>query len=177
MIFTKSKLSGAYLIDIEKLEDERGFFARSWDSKKFDEIGLNPNLAQCNISFNIQKGTVRGMHFQKSPHEEDKIVRCTKGKIFDVIIDLRKNSSTFTKWEGFELSEDNHKMLYIPKGFAHGFQTMEDNSEIFYQMSEFFMPEYSSGIKWNDPAFEVAWPLPISIISKKDLSYSNFKNI
>jgi len=177
MIFTKSKLSGAYLIDIEKLEDERGFFARSWDSKKFDEIGLNPNLAQCNISFNIQKGTVRGMHFQKPPHEEDKIVRCTKGKIFDVIIDLRKNSSTFTKWEGFELSEDNHKMLYIPKGFAHGFQTMEDNSEIFYQMSEFFIPEYSSGLRWNDPSFEIVWPLPISIISKKDLSYSNFKNI
>lgn len=177
MIFTETKLSGVYVIDIEKFEDERGFFARSWDRKKFDEIGLNPNLVQCNISFNIQKGTVRGMHFQKSPHEEDKIVRCTKGKIFDVIIDLRKDSSTFGKWEGFELSEDNHKILYIPKGFAHGFQTMEDNSEIFYQMSEYFMPEYASGLKWNDPSFKIVWPLPISIISKKDLSYSDFKNI
>jgi len=176
MIFTETKLLGAYIIDIEKCEDERGFFARTWDSKKCSEIGLNPNLVQCNISFNIKKGTVRGMHFQKSPYEEDKIVRCTKGKIFDVIIDLRNDSPTFTKWEGFELSEKNHKMLYIPKGFAHGFQTMEENSEVFYQMSEYFMPEYASGLIWNDPAFKIVWPLPISIISKKDLSYSHFKN-
>jgi dTDP-4-dehydrorhamnose 3,5-epimerase len=176
MIFTKTKLSGAHIIEIEKCSDERGFFARTWDSKIFKKKGLNPNLVQCNISFNKEKGTVRGMHFQKSPYEEDKIIRCTKGKIYDIIIDLRKNSPTFTKWEGFELSEENYKMLYIPKGFAHGFQTIEKNSEIFYQMSEYFMPEYASGIIWNDPLLKIVWPLPISTISKKDLSYSNFKN-
>lgn len=176
MIFTETKLAGSYIIEIEKCEDERGFFARTWDSNVCKEMGLNSNLVQCNISFNIERGTIRGMHFQKSPHEEDKIVRCTKGKIFDVIIDLRSDSPTFTKWVSFELSEKNHKMLYIPKGFAHGFQTIEKDSEVFYQMSEYFMPEYSSGVMWNDPNFKIIWPLPISTISKKDLSYSHFKN-
>ncbi len=177
MIFTETKLSGAYVIEMEKCEDERGFFARTWDSDVFKKKGLNPNLVQCNVSFNIEKGTVRGMHFQKSPHEEDKIVRCAKGKIFDVIVDLRKDSPTFAEWEGFELSEKNYKMLYIPKGFAHGFQTIEKDSEVFYQMSEYFMPEYASGVMWNDPNFKIVWPLPISTISKKDLSYRHFKNI
>jgi dTDP-4-dehydrorhamnose 3,5-epimerase len=177
MIFSETKLSGAYIIEIEKIEDERGFFTRTWDSDIFKEKRLNPNLVQCNISFNKEKGTVRGMHFQKSPHQEDKIVRCTKGKIFDIIIDLRKDSPTFTEWEGFDLSEENYKMLYIPKGFAHGFQTIEKNSEVFYQMSEYFMPEYASGVMWNDPSFKIVLPLPISNISKKDLSYSHFKNI
>lgn len=176
MIFNETKLLGAYTIEIEKCEDERGFFARTWDSNVYNEMGLNPNLVQSSISFNIERGTVRGMHFQKPPYEEDKVVRCTKGKIFDVIIDLRNDSPTFTKWQGFELSEKNHKMLYIPKGFAHGFQTMEKDSEVFYQMSEYFMSEYASGVMWNDPAFKIAWPLPISAISKKDLSYSRFKN-
>ncbi|EPA05247.1 dTDP-4-dehydrorhamnose 3,5-epimerase [Candidatus Nitrosarchaeum limnium] len=176
MIFKETDLSGAYIIEIEKCEDERGFFARTWDSNVYKENGLNPNLVQSSISFNIEKGTIRGMHFQKPPHEEDKVVRCTRGKIFDVIIDLRNNSPTFTKWQGFELSENNHKMIYIPKGFAHGFQTMEKDSEVFYQMSEYFMPEYASGVRWDDPAFKITWPLPISVISKKDLSYSHFKN-
>lgn len=176
MIFNKTKLLGAYTIEIEKCEDERGFFARTWDSSTYKEMGLNSNLVQSSISFSRERGTVRGMHFQKPPYEEDKIVRCTKGKIFDVIIDLRSDSPTFTKWESFELSEKNHKMLYVPKGFAHGFQTMEKDSEVFYQMSEYFMPEYASGVMWNDPAFKIAWPLPISAISKKDLSYSRFKN-
>ncbi len=175
MIFKKTNLLGAYTIEIEKCEDERGFFARTWDSNVCKKMGLNSNLVQSNISFNIKRGTVRGMHFQKSPNEEDKVVRCTKGKIFDVIIDLRNDSPTFTKWQGFELSEKNYKMLYIPKGFAHGFQTMEKSSEVFYQMSEYFMPECASGVMWNDPTFEIAWPLPISVISKKDLSYSRFK--
>ena len=176
MIFKETDLLGPYIIEIEKCEDERGFFARTWDSNVCKEKGLNPVFVQSSISFNIEKGTVRGMHFQKPPYEEDKVVRCTKGKIFDVIIDLRDNSPTFTKWQGFELSEKNHKMLYIPKGFAHGFQTMENDSEVFYQMSEYFMPEYASGVRWDDPAFKIVWPLPISIISKKDLTYRRFKN-
>jgi dTDP-4-dehydrorhamnose 3,5-epimerase len=174
MIFSKTRISGAYVIELEKNKDMRGFFARTWDTKEFRKFGLNPKIAQCSVSFNKKKGTIRGMHYQVYPYEEDKLVRCTKGKIFDVIIDLRPKSGTFKKWFGVELSDKNYKMLYTPRGVAHGFQTLEDNTEVFYQISEFFMSKYSRGIKWNDEAFRIKWPLKPTIISKKDRSYDLF---
>jgi dTDP-4-dehydrorhamnose 3,5-epimerase len=171
MIFTETKLKGAFIIEPEKIDDERGFFARTWDQKKFEELGLDPRLVQCNISFNKKSGTIRGMHYQISPYEEAKLVRCTKGRVFEVMIDLRPKSETFRRWESVELSSENYKMLYVPKGFALGFQTLEDNTELFYQMSQEYKPEYSRGILWNDPAFQISWSLKPTIISKKDLLY------
>lgn len=174
MIFIETELEGAYLIELEKLEDERGFFARSWDTKKFEEHGLNPKLVQCNISFSKRKGTLRGIHYQITPYEETKLVRCTKGKIFDVIIDLRKKSKTYKKWEGFILSEDNHKMIFVPESFAHGIQTLEDNTEVLYQVAQFYSPKAERGIRWNDPFFKIKWPLTPTVISKKDSKYHDF---
>jgi dTDP-4-dehydrorhamnose 3,5-epimerase len=176
MIFKETKLKGAYLIEIEPIEDERGFFARSFCVKEFKECGLNPNIAQCNISYNEKKGTLRGMHYQVAPHEEVKLVRCTMGAIYDVIIDLRPDSSTFKQWIGVELTKENHQMLYIPEGFAHGFQTLEDHTEVFYQTSEFFHPECSMGVRWNDPAFGIEWPAGERIISPRDQGYLEFGN-
>jgi len=177
MIFTQIKLKGSFIIEPEKIEDERGFFARSWDQKKFEEYGLNPKLVQCNISLSRKTGTLRGMHYQIAPYEEAKLVRCTKGRIFDVIIDLRSTSETFKQWFGIELNAENYKMLYIPEGFAHGFQTLEDNTEVFYQTSQVFMPEYARGIRWDDNAFQISWPVKSPILSKKDLSYDTFKGV
>lgn len=174
MIFTETELSGAYVIEIEKVEDKRGFFARSWDKKEFEKHGLNPNLVQCSISLNIKKGILRGMHFQDSPYEETKLVRCTKGRIFDVMVDLREDSPSKNKWFGVELTESNHKMLYVPEGFAHGFQTLENDSEVSYQISETYKPEYSKGIRWNDKFFEIKWPLIPTIMSKKDEKHPKF---
>lgn len=171
MIFSETKFRGAYIIEIEKLEDERGFFARAWDQKEFNSHGLNSRIVQCNVSFNKIKGTLRGMHYQIAPYEEAKLVRCTKGKVFEVMIDLRHGSSTLHKWFGVELSEENYKMLYLPEGFALGFQTLEDNTELFYQMSNTYMPEYARGLRWDDPFFNISWPLKPTVISKKDLSY------
>ena len=175
MKFTETKLHGAYIIELEKKEDERGFFARSWDKKIFSEIGLNSEIVQCNVSRSKLRGTIRGLHYQIPPYAEVKIVMCTKGRIQDIIIDLRKNSETFMKWFSIELNEDNHKMMYVPEGFAHGFQTLEDNVEIFYQISEYHIPDYYSGIRWNDPAFNIIWPLDVSEVSKKDSSYNLFE--
>ncbi len=182
MIFSETKLSGAYVIDIEKIEDERGFFARTWDKNEFTEMNIESKFVQTSVSQNKEKGTIRGMHYQTKPYEESKIVRCIKGKIFDVIIDLRPNSKTFKEWFSIELSEDNYKMLYIPKGFAHGFQTLENNTEVFYQISEYYNSKYAKGVKWDDKTFEIKWPLKVTVISKKDLANSifgkiNFKNI
>jgi dTDP-4-dehydrorhamnose 3,5-epimerase len=175
MKFTETKLKGAYIIEPEPIEDERGFFARSWCQQEFETYGLNPNLVQCNISFNKKKGTLRGMHYQVAPHEEAKLVRCTKGGIYDVIIDLRPDSSTFKRWIAVELTADNYKMLYIPEGFGHGFQTLEDNTEVFYQMSAFYHPECARGIRWDDLAFKIEWPKNYRIIfSEKDLQYLSF---
>lgn len=174
MKFTETKLKGAYIIEPELITDERGFFARSWCQKEFTEQGLNPNLVQCNISFNHKKGTLRGMHYQAKPHEEAKLVRCTKGEIYDVIIDLRPESSTFKQWVAVELTDENHKMLYIPEGMAHGFQTLVDNTEVFYQMSEFYHSESARGIRWDDKNFCISWIEPHCIISKKDQSYNQF---
>jgi len=175
LIFTETKLKGAFIIELEKLEDERGFFARTWDQKLFEENGLNSRIVQCDISFNQLKGTIRGMHFQIPPHEEAKVVSCIKGKIFDVIIDLRSSSETYKNWFSVELNDQNKKMLYIPEGFAHGFQTLEDNTLVNYQMSEFYSPEHARGVRWNDKSFHIDWPLKKTIISKKDLSYQSFE--
>ena len=174
MIFTETTLKNAYVIELEKREDHRGFFARTWDEKEFEKHNLNSNLVQCNVSFSKKCGTLRGMHYQKKPFEESKVIRCTKGKIFDVIIDLRSSSSTFKKWFGVELTEENYKMLYVPEGFAHGFQSLEDNSEIIYQVSEFYTPNSELGIHWNDPAFNITWPIEEKIITEKDNSWKLF---
>jgi dTDP-4-dehydrorhamnose 3,5-epimerase len=174
MEFIKTDFEDCYIIKIEKKKDDRGFFARSWDSKIFEEYKLEKNIVQCNISFNLKKNTIRGMHYQSSPYEEAKLVRCTKGKIIDVIIDLRPNSITFKKWLSVELSEDNFCTLYIPKGMAHGFQTLVDNTEVFYQMTEKYMPEFAKGIRWNDTTFNINWPNKSPIISNKDNEYDDF---
>jgi len=174
MIFNQAKLPGAYVIDIERREDERGFFARSWCRTEFEAHGLNPNLAQCNISFNSKKGTLRGMHFQAKPYEEAKLVRCTMGSLYDVIVDVRRDSSSFKQHMGIILTSDNHKMLYVPEGFAHGFLTLEDNTEVHYQISEFHAPDYARGFRWNDPAFGIEWPADVKIISERDRNYPDY---
>lgn len=174
MIFNKTNLKDAFIIDLDKREDHRGFFARSWDVNVFKENGLNPKIVQCNISHTKRKGTIRGMHYQKSPYEEAKLIRCTKGKICDTIIDLRKSSETYKKWESFELSSSNFKMLYVPEGFAHGFQSLEDDSEILYQVSQFYSPESEKGVRWNDPCFKINWPIEVTEISEKDDSIVDF---
>jgi dTDP-4-dehydrorhamnose 3,5-epimerase len=176
MKFLETKLKGAYVVEIEPIADQRGFFARSWCQQEFRDRGLNSNLVQCNISFNIKKGTLRGMHYQVAPHEEAKLVRCTQGSIYDVIIDIRPESVTFKSWFGIELNAVNRKMLYIPEGFAHGFQTLENNTEVFYQMSEFYHPSGARGIRWDDPEFQIKWRLEHKIISERDLSYSFWQN-
>ena len=175
MIFSETELSEAYVIEIERVEDERGFFARTWDKNEFIERNLDYEFIQSSVSRNSKKGTFRGMHFQGKPYDETKIVRCTKGKIFDVIIDLRSNSKTFKKWFAIELSEDNHRMLYIPKGFAHGFQTLKNNTVLNYQMSQIHKPQYYKGVRWNDSAFNISWPLKPTSISEKDTSYVDFE--
>lgn len=174
MIFTETKLKGAFIIEPLRLEDERGFFARTWCQREFQEHGLHSTFVQCNISFNKKKGTLRGMHYQAVPYEEAKLVRCTKGAIYDVIIDLRQNSPTYTKWFAEELTSENRKMLYIPEGFAHGFQTLEDNTEVFYQMNEYFAADYHRGIRWDDPLFTIYWPEDTRTISTKDQKHLDF---
>ncbi len=161
-------VSGTYVIELDKLSDERGYFARSWCAREFAEFGLDPSLAQCSVSFNRRKGTLRGMHYQVPPAAESKLVRCTRGALYDVALDLRPQSSTFLKWVGVELTPGNGRMLYIPKGVAHGFQTLADDTEIFYQISEFHAPELSRGVRWDDPLFAIKWPEPVTVISPRD---------
>jgi len=175
MIFTETKLNGAFLIELEPLEDERGFFALSWSEKEFAARGLDSRFVECNVSFNHKKGTLRGMHYQESPHGQGKLVRCTMGAVFDVIIDLRPSSPTFKRWLAFELTAQNHLALYVPKGFAHGFQTLEDNSEVFYQMASDYVPGSGRGVRWNDPAFGIEWPLPVEVINPRDSLYQDFQ--
>jgi dTDP-4-dehydrorhamnose 3,5-epimerase len=167
--FTELNLAGAYLIDIAPQTDKRGFFARTFCTRDFHDHGLGTTIAQCSSSFNLRRGTLRGMHFQATPHEETKIVRCTSGSIFDVIVDLRPGSTTFGEWHGVELTSENHRMLYIPAGFAHGFQTLDDNSEVFYQISVEYVPSASRGIRWNDSSVGIEWPITDGItISERD---------
>lgn len=175
MIFSETKLKGAFLIVPERIEDNRGFFARTWCKKEFEEHGLDANLVQCSISFNHKKGTLRGMHYQAPPFEEEKLVRCTMGEIFDVIIDLRPGSQTYKQHISQIINAENREMLYVPKGFAHGFQTLTDNTEVFYQMSEFYSPEHSRGVRWNDPDFGIKWPEEKRIIIDRDQEYPDFE--
>lgn len=175
MKFLETPIQGVYIIEPELLSDQRGFFARIYCQQEFLDHGLNPNFVQDSISFNKKKGTLRGMHYQKKPFEEDKVIRCTKGTIFDVVIDLRPSSSTFKQWSGIELTEDNRKMLYVPKGCAHGFQTLRDSTEVFYQISAVYDPASSSGIRWDDPHFQIQWPLEVNMISERDTMYPDFE--
>lgn len=174
MNIRETELQGAFTFEIERLEDERGFFARSWCQREARRYGLDPQWLQCNISFNRERGTLRGMHFQQAPHEEAKLVRCTRGAIYDVVADLRPEAPTFRNWIGVELTADNRRMLYIPGGMAHGFLTLEDNTEIFYQMSEFYAPDAARGFRWDDPAFNIRWPAGVRVISERDRSYPDF---
>ena len=175
MTFHETNLPGVFEVHIEPRYDERGFFARSWCQKEFEEHGLDPRLVQCSVSFNSRKGTLRGLHYQAAPHPEAKVVRCTQGEIYDVVLDLRPQSPTFRDWIGMVLSAKNRVMLYIPEGCAHGFLTLEDQTEIFYQMSEFYHAESARGVRWDDPAFQIAWPGEVKVISERDRTYPNFE--
>lgn len=172
MKFSELKLKGAFLIELEPFKDERGSFARQFCKKEFEQNDINFEVCQCNVSTNNKSGTLRGMHYQKDSFSEPKLVSCTKGAFFDVIIDLRKNSPTRLQWEGVELNESNNKMLYIPQGFAHGFQTLEDNTVVYYQMGNYFAPNQAFGLRWNDPKIGIKWPeCENRIINERDNSY------
>ena len=174
MTFTETPLEGAWIIDIARVEDERGFFARTWAAEEFTSRGLDPTLAQCNIAWNRRAGTVRGMHFQRPPMQEVKIVRCTRGAILDVIIDLRPESPTFCHWTSVELTDENRRLLYIPHGFAHGYQTLVDGVETYYHISAPYSAAHSSGVRWNDPRFGIQWPLEPTVISARDRNWPDF---
>jgi dTDP-4-dehydrorhamnose 3,5-epimerase len=174
MIFTESKLKGAFLIDVERKRDERGFFARTWSDKEFREHAIEFAPAQSSVSHNRLKGTLRGMHYQAAPYQECKLVRCVRGAIFDVIIDLRPESPTCKTWLGVELTAANYRMLYIPKDFAHGFQTLADDTEVLYLMDDAYNPQAERGIRWNDPRVSIRWPLNVSAISDKDKGWPDF---
>lgn len=174
MIFEELKLKGAYLIKIKKIEDGRGFFGRAWCKNEFDEYGLNSEIKQINTSFTKEKGTIRGMHYQVDPYQETKFIRCTRGRIYDVIIDLRPGSPTFMEWVGNELSADNYNMIYVPENFAHGMLSLEDNSEIYYPVTEFYTPGAERGIRWDDLSFNIQWPVPVKVVSEKDNAHTDF---
>jgi dTDP-4-dehydrorhamnose 3,5-epimerase len=176
MIFRETPLAGAWVLEPERIEDERGFFARTWCSCDFAELGLDPTIAQCSLSFNHRRGTLRGLHLQAAPHEEVKLVRVTRGAVWDVIVDLRPGSPTFRKHFALVLSAENRNELYIPKGMAHGFQTLEDETEVFYQISEFYAPESARGVRWDDPGFAIPWPEPVTVISEKDRNLPLFSS-
>jgi dTDP-4-dehydrorhamnose 3,5-epimerase len=175
MKFTETSLVDAFVVDIEAIEDERGFFARGWCRREFEARGLPAVTAQANISFSKQRGTLRGLHWQEPPHAENKLVRCMRGGIFDVAVDLRPGSPTYLKWFGVELTDKNHRMLLVPEGFAHGFQTLEDRTEVFYMVSEFYAPKFEQGARYDDPAFRIEWPLDVTEISDKDSSWPRFE--
>lgn len=177
MIFRESKLQGVFEIHLEPQPDERGFFARAWCEKEFEAHGLNPRLVQCNVSFNRRKGTLRGVHYQMPPHAEAKLVRCTKGSIYDVVVDLRRESATFKGWIAAVLTAMNHNMICVPEGCGHAFLTLEDETEVFYQMSEFYDAESARGVRWDDPAFQIVWPGEVEVISERDRTYPNFEQV
>jgi dTDP-4-dehydrorhamnose 3,5-epimerase len=175
MIFVETRLAGVFEIQPELHSDERGSFARTWCQKEFEERGLSARVVQCSTSFNARRGTLRGLHYQASPFAEAKLVRCTAGAIYDVALDLREGSPTFLQWHGAALNSRNRHALYIPEGCAHGFLTIEDDSEVFYQMSEFYHPESARGVRWNDPAFNIAWPEKVAVISDRDRGLPDFQ--
>jgi dTDP-4-dehydrorhamnose 3,5-epimerase len=168
MKFTRAKLEGLWVIDLEPREDERGFLARTYCEQEFTAHGLNTRWPQCNLTLTKPRGMIRGMHFQADPKPEIKLIRCAAGAVFDVLVDVRRASPTFGKWEGFELTAQNHRMLYVPGGFAHGFQCLTDNGEVFYQMSEFYVPDLARGLRFNDPAVGINWPIAAPSLSARD---------
>lgn len=176
MKFFETELRGAFIIDIEERSDERGFFARGFCRKELEEHGLNGNIVQANISYNKIRGTLRGMHYQKHPYEENKLIRCTRGALYDVIIDLREDSATYKKWIGVELTQSNHRTLYVPEGFAHGFITLEDDTEATYMVTQFYSPSSESGLRWNDPEFNIQWPVEPVVISEKDRNHPDYSH-
>lgn len=175
MIFEKTNIQGVYLIHLEKKEDERGYFARTFDRQEFSAHGLKFDIVQSSLSHNEKSGTVRGMHLQVAPHEEEKLILCLRGEIVDIVLDLRRDSPTYKQHLSINLNEQNNDLIYIPKGMAHGFQTLRDNSVIQYHMSTVFVPEASSGVKWDDSAFDIKFPLPITVISERDNSYADYR--
>jgi dTDP-4-dehydrorhamnose 3,5-epimerase len=177
MVFTETGLAGAFFIDLERLEDQRGFFARAWCRREFEAHGLKAEFVQGNISHNRTKGTLRGMHYQEHPWEEAKLVRCTRGAVYDVIIDLRRDSATFGHHAGTVLSADTHRAIYAPEGFAHGFLTLTDDSEVVYEMSQFYQPAAGRGVRWDDPVFAIRWPAPVVVISERDRAYPDFQEL
>jgi dTDP-4-dehydrorhamnose 3,5-epimerase len=172
--YSPTTLPGLWLIDLDLHADERGFLARTFCENEFARLGLNTRWPQCNLTLTRQRGTIRGLHFQAQPKPEIKLIRCAVGKIFDVLVDVRPDSPTFGQWEGFELSAENRRQLYVPGGFAHGFQCLVDNCEVFYQMSEFFAPDLARGLRWNDPSLQIHWPLEPTVISPKDRQFPDF---
>jgi len=174
MIFESLGLAGAWLLRLEEIHDERGFFGRTWASEEFGSRGLNPVLAQCSLSFNVHAGTLRGMHYQAAPREEVKVVRCVRGAIYDVLVDLRPDSPTYKRWEARELTADNRLSCYVPEGVAHGFQTLTDGAEVLYLISQPYDPDLARGVRWDDPAFAIEWPLPTRTISARDRGYPDF---
>jgi dTDP-4-dehydrorhamnose 3,5-epimerase len=175
MIFTETELKGAYSIDLERREDDRGFFARTWCQQEFEAHGLVARIVQANTSYNKVKGTLRGMHYQRAPYAETKLVRAVRGAIYDVIVDLRPDSVTYKRWIGVELTADNRRALFVPEGFAHGFITLEDNTDVSYQVSAFYTPGAEGGARYNDPAFDIQWPVPVSVISEKDAAWPDYE--
>ena len=171
MIFTETSLPGVYMIDIQRIGDSRGFFSRFWCSKEFEAQGLSFEVAQINVSHNAEAGTLRGLHFQRAPHAEAKVVACTSGSVFDVAVDVRPGSPTYLQWFGAELNSEDRQMLYIPAGFAHGYQTLEDDTGLLYLVSEFYTPDAESGLRFDDPAIGIEWPLPVASISDKDIDW------
>jgi dTDP-4-dehydrorhamnose 3,5-epimerase len=174
MTFTETPLAGAFIIDIARLEDERGFFARTWSADELTKRGLDATVVQCNVAWNPVRGTLRGMHFQHSPHEEVKIIRCTRGALFDVIVDLRHGSPTYCQSTSVELTADSRRMLYVPKGFAHGYLTLTDEVEAYYHVSAPYAPECATGVRWDDPAFGIEWPFTPTVMSAKDRTWPRF---
>jgi dTDP-4-dehydrorhamnose 3,5-epimerase len=175
MTFHETSLQGVFEIHLEPKSDDRGFFARCWCEKEWEANGLNPKTVQCSVSFNARQGTLRGIHYQAAPCPETKVVRCTKGAIYDVVVDLRPQSPTFKKWIAVVLTDQNRNMVYVPEGCGHGFLTLQDETEVFYQMSEFYHPALARGVRWNDPAFQISWPVELKVISERDRTYANLE--
>jgi len=173
--FSATTIAGAWVIDLERHEDERGFFARTFCRDEFAAHGLRTSFVQCNLSSNARRGTLRGMHYQAKPHEEAKVVSCSRGAVYDVVLDLRRDSPTFRRWEGFELSAANRRMLYIAEGLAHGFQSLADETDVFYLMSESYDKKAERGVRWNDPAFGIRWPIADPVLSSRDAAYPDFR--
>lgn len=175
MTFTETRIPGAWIVDITPHHDERGFFAMTWVSSEFVARGLGGSLAQCNLAFNFRKGTLRGMHYQRAPHEQVKLVRCVRGAVLDAIVDLRRDSAAYRQWDSVELTADNRRMLYIPAGLAHGYLTLSDDAEVFYQASTPWAPQAEAGVRWNDPAFAIKWPSEPVVISDRDATWPDFE--